>query len=488
MHEDMNPPAPRTQRVIIREAWILAAILSAAAVLRTIGISTEMWLDEVWSVRNVRSLQRWTDVLVRLRTDNNHHLNSLWLYAVRAYNSVVLFRALSFLCGVTTVAFAWAVCKRDGWRVRFVAALLFATSYLLAYYSSEARGYEAAVLMTLMALYFLQRFGEADRWPSAAGFWMSSALGVMAHATFIESFIGLFVWFDAHAQRTSRTLRAGTRKTALLFAPPAAFIGLFYVLSLRGVGVGGGPPFVMTQVIASTLSLIGGGPAAGPSVWLSGGLVGAVLALSVLDAYRHNDDRWVLSAAVGVILPAVFLIFRRTEVLFPRYFLVPIAVLLLSASVFVGRLIEHGGWRRAMGLLLVSVYAYAGTTHIWSLRQHGRGEYGVMIATLLSESREPLVTVASAPDFGGHDFRNVMLVDYFAQTAAGGARLRYLRDTDYPREGSLWMIRESLNDAPAPKVYGDKYGNQYALAGGYHSADLVGMTWHLYRRKNDALR
>src|SRR5690242_10327629 len=106
MHEDMNPPAPRAQGLIIREAWILAAILSAAAVLRAIGMSTELWLDEVWSVRNVRSLQRWTDVLVRLRTDNNHHLNSLWLYAVRAYNSVVLFRALSFLCGVTTVAFA----------------------------------------------------------------------------------------------------------------------------------------------------------------------------------------------------------------------------------------------------------------------------------------------------------------------------------------------------------------------------------------------
>jgi uncharacterized membrane protein len=285
---------------------------------------------------------------------------------------------------------------RDDRRTARVTAIAFAASYLLSYYSSEARGYCPVACMVVFAWYCLQRYLDACNWRFAMGFWICSALGVMSHPAYIQFFIGAFVWCDAHSQRTQLSLHTATRTTALAFIPATVLIGVFYIVSLRAVTVGGGPPYVLTRVLAQTLSAIGGGPLGGGYMWAVALAVAAVFASSILDAHRRNDDRWLLYLNVGIVIPAIFVGFYRPPVLMPRYFLIPIVVALMSMSVFVARL--------------------------------------------------------------------------------------HVTEAKYPREGTNWLIRESLSAAPGDASYRDKYGHVYTLQADYYASGLVGTTtFHLYR-------
>ena len=67
----------------MRSAFVIATVGLLAIGARLPGLFTELWVDEVWSLRDVLSLQSWTDIFLTLRIDNNHHLNGLWLYPAR---------------------------------------------------------------------------------------------------------------------------------------------------------------------------------------------------------------------------------------------------------------------------------------------------------------------------------------------------------------------------------------------------------------------
>ncbi len=357
-----------------REFWLITGIFAFAVATRVPGLFTDLWLDEVWSLHDVLSLHSWTDIFVGLKVDNNHHLNSLWLYVLGFQTHTWTYRAVAFISGIATVFGAWMIGARDDRRTATVMGVAFAASYLLSYYSSEARGYGPVACMVVFAWYCLQRYLDDCRWAFAVGFWICSALGVMSHPTYIQFLVGAFVWGDANSQRTQRNLRAASWMTARAFVPAMAFVGVFYIVSLKGLTIGGGPPYVLTRVLAETFSAIGGGPLGGGYMWAAALMVGTVFGTSIVDAHRRNDDRWLLYLNVGLVIPAIFVGVSRPSVLFPRYFLIPIVVALMSMSVFVARLLASSGWRRALGLSLILLYVAGSLIQVASLRAHGRGE------------------------------------------------------------------------------------------------------------------
>jgi hypothetical protein len=465
-----------------RHLWLITGIVAFAVAVRLPGLFTDLWLDEVWSLHDVLSLHSWTDIFVRLTDDNNHHLNSLWLYLLGFQTHAWTYRALAFVSGIATVFGAWMVGARYDRRTAAVMGVAFAGSYLLSYYSSEARGYAPVACMVVFAWYCLQRYLDTSRWAFAVGFWMCSALGVMSHPTYIQFLLGAFVWGDVHSQRTQRNLRSAAWVTARAFVPAMAFVGVFYIVSLSGLTISGGPPYVFTRVVAQTFSVIGGGPLDGGYMWAAALVVGAVFAISIFDAHRHNDDRWWLYLNVGLVIPAIFVGFSRPLVLFPRYFLVPIVVALMSMSVFVARLLASSGWRRVLGMSLILLYVSGGVIQVASLSTHGRGEYRNLVADILKGASNETMTVGSAPQSAGPDFRNGMLVEYFSRLLGADDRVQFVTEANYGPEGTDWLIRESLDAAPADPSYHDKYGRLYTLQSDYYASGMVPLTWHLYRR------
>ena len=57
--------------------WVAALFATA---LRVAVIDNDLWLDEVWSVQHAASVESPAEIFFSLHHDNNHHLNTLWLW------------------------------------------------------------------------------------------------------------------------------------------------------------------------------------------------------------------------------------------------------------------------------------------------------------------------------------------------------------------------------------------------------------------------
>jgi dolichyl-phosphate-mannose-protein mannosyltransferase len=460
--------------------WGLAVLaLAGGALLRLPGLSTDLWLDELWSLQTALNADSWRDVLFRFRIDNNHHLNSLYLYVVGEQSSPVVYRLLAFVSSLAAVVTAWLIGARESRAAAGLAALLFATSFTMVFYASEARGYATVSWLTLAAWYCLERYAETPKIKWGGAFAVSCALGIMAHQTFVLFLFGAYVWYDAHLQKTRRSLRSATGSMFRLFALPAIFVGIFYVSALIGQEIGGGPPYRLATVVAQTLSAVSGGPLQGVGLWIIAAAVATVFAGAVWSARRSGDDRWVLYLATGIVIPAIIVIVRQPSTLSPRYFVVPVTVLLLASARWLARSGAHGRLAAFGVTAVVAAHVAGGVAHVTSTRA-SRGHYSDVVRQIVGSPGSGAVTVASIDAYGGHDFRTHLLIDYHRRHVAGGQRIQYVTSAAYPSEGVDWAILESLGEK-APLTMSDGKGHDFSLCGTYPSGDLSGITWFLYR-------
>jgi uncharacterized membrane protein len=194
--ESSSPPvastvAPRWDR------WAAAAVVVglAAVAVRVAAARGELWLDEVWSIQLVADVVRTpVDIVLRLRHDNNHFLNSLVAYLVGPNGESWQYRWPAVVAGSAAVFLAGWAQRRLGRATALVAMVLVAASYLAVHYSSEARGY--AYLMCLMMLAFgaLDRAEETGRIGWEVLFAASCVLRFLAHTLFLNLYLAVQLW------------------------------------------------------------------------------------------------------------------------------------------------------------------------------------------------------------------------------------------------------------------------------------------------------
>ncbi len=124
------------------------------------------------------SLSSPVGILTRLTHDNNHPLNSLFLWLVGPTPHWVAYRALAVICSGGTLVLTLLLSRRRGPLEAVASVTLMAASYPLVVYGSEARGYAPATFFALAAFLLLERArppvsqvgGHAgDRTPLGAG-------------------------------------------------------------------------------------------------------------------------------------------------------------------------------------------------------------------------------------------------------------------------------------------------------------------------------
>ena len=109
-----------------RRAWLAPLLLVAAAVIRIRAAHNDLWLDEIWSLLSVRKIASPLEVFTKIHLDNNHYLNSLWLYLFREHDNWPGFRIPSIVIGVGSVAMAGMIARRLKVRATFFAMFLVA--------------------------------------------------------------------------------------------------------------------------------------------------------------------------------------------------------------------------------------------------------------------------------------------------------------------------------------------------------------------------
>ena len=255
------------------------AILAVAGAVRVCGAFNELWLDEIWSLNLAGQVATPLEIFTKIHHDNNHYLNTLYLYFLGRGASEFVYRIPSLLAGIATVVAAGLIGRRRGTTDAIFAMLVVGFSYVLILYSSEARGYAAAVFFAFLCFYLLDRYLETRRWPLALMFSLCAVLGLLSHLTFVCFYSSALVWSGYRLMKS----RLGPSRTATALlschAVPILFLATLYFADVRHIVVGGGTPLTLLAGYGTALAWALGTPAADFMIILT--CIAAVVILDV---------------------------------------------------------------------------------------------------------------------------------------------------------------------------------------------------------------
>ena len=382
----------------------MAAVLGATllgCLLRAAASTGDLGLDEAWSLRLVAQVHSLGAVFWGISHDNNHLLNSAWLYVAGQDRPVWLYRLPAVVCGTLTVPALARLCWRRSPAAGVIAAVIGAVALPLVDFGSEARGYAGLVLATVVALDEADRAVDTalsgDRARRRRVSWRLGAavgFGALCHLTmaYPAAVLGLagLARLSADRRRLRPALAAATRigwPAAVLSLPAVVAVSAGIVVRGRFT-IGDAAPFSLDAFLhgyGGMMLLMAGLSDAAPGLL---GVAGSLALLAVAARRRLVAPRSiVLGIAALVVLPGAIAAARLPNVGYCRYFSVCGLVLLAVTAEALGTVWTAGpaGRRR----VAVAVLAMAtGSLLIDGLAiRDGRGGFGETLAIMRAEGR-----------------------------------------------------------------------------------------------------
>ncbi len=437
-----------------RDAFLAALLLIFAAALRYLASRDDLWFDEIWSFVNLQRYRvtQWWDVLITLRHDNNHMLNTWWIWLLGPDVNELWYRLPPIVCGSLAVLLALAAVKSDGAIAQLSMAIFSVPSYLLIHYSSEARGYGYEMFFVYAAYLLLERLLRRD-WPAFRSgqslsrrdlfekilFGVCCVLGTLAHPTFLFVFASLGAWAVFVTIGSTKAPTLALRWLFGVFLAPTVLLFLLWVVNLSSLEIGGGPEEIPWFVAVSTLSLMVGGPEHGDASLLIGALVAAAVIVQLVHMAKSHDDRWVCFLA-AILMPALALAVTGKLEVYPRYLLGAVLMLLIILSLFAARIAGWGqAWRRAVFGVLVATLIGNGV-QVTRLIRDGRGHAKSVVEYLRDHSGDRPILIGT-----DHDFRHGFLLSFYGRRLGLTDRLVQFPAGGWPPAGPRWILRHELD-------------------------------------------
>lgn len=462
-------------RVGEADFWPTLAVIGVIGfVLRLCASVGEISLDEIWSLNLLAGLTSVDQVLWRVSHDNNHFLNSAWLYFTGPDRAVVVQRALSIVLGTASVFAAAAVTQDRGRATQLIAALLFAVSYPMVHYGSEARGYGGLILFSLLAIWALERRldGRESGIPLAAAILM----GFLSHLTMAATVLSLVAWTFLTLFKRGNGLGGAAIGTIRIFLP--AFVAVLplaaciaYGAWTYGFAIGGINQFFFAalfsgygRIVAFLLAV--------PSVlyWPFVFLAFAITGVAAWAAPSRRSSLYM----IGVVgIPLLLLMMHLPNLKFPRYYTPSVVMLLLCIAELFGRMLSGDGWRRWFAGVALAAYLCSNGVSLWRFLEFGRGSYTEVISEMTVDGDAEYAT--------SNAFRTQMIVDFFTRHSEHKASIVHTRDV-CARQPE-WFIVEVPDDWPADVEGFPECNLIYDGVLLTQRWGLTGMGWALYRRR-----
>jgi hypothetical protein len=471
--------ASGNSRLLATATWATLVLAATAIVFAARG---DLWLDEVWSLWLAREAGSVFDILFRTRHDNNHVLNTLFLFAVDEWVGsdapLIAYRLLSVACGFASLfLFRHLALRRWGQLEALLAVLFAGACYPLLLYFSEARGYAGTILCGLIAYVLLPTDVTENRPRALLGFWLASICGVLFHATFAILSTSFALGSLAGAAK-KRPRRAALWRACRWHLPPLAFLSCWYLIVLHDQEVGGGhEPGVPALIAHSAVYLLG---LPETSLWMrlsAAFAVGATIVLGLVKLRKESGADTVLFLSVLFLMPAALLLILQPKVLYLRYFAICFPFFLLLATRLAAEGLRDQRLRFPVALLVFCVFAgHLRRDH--QLMEVGRGSYASALSFIVERSDGDTTTVGSSHDFGFH-----RLIDFYMPRVAGTDRLRYVDQTDWPSSPPDWIILSAADRHFSSNFVSIAQGGRYALRTEIPTASLSGWPQLLLERE-----
>jgi len=470
-------------RSLALSALSILAITGAGLVLRLAFSRAPLWNDEIWSLQNLGDVHSVGGVLWGLSHDNNHFLNSLWLYFTAPLTQAPpALRALSIVAGVLAIPAMAALQARRGRAGAFAATLLTAFSFFQVVYSDEARGYAVATLCLILAYGQIEQALDARagaRWRLA----LACGCGFFVHLAFAPAAAALaFIFFLETIVRLRASAPAALIATLRLFWPTAlaalptlAFVAAGYH-NKGGFTIGAFTPYSLSHLIGGVAGLgmmtFGLDPLSFPqTAFALVGLPLLILAAIILAAPLQRKSAYLVML---VVLPILAAALKAPNTHIPRYFFAASPFLILLAADAFAELFRRGGAMRALAGLGLAA-ALVGDASALARLAAGEAEPWTQALERIAQSSEP--TLSSS-----HDFNVGKSVAFFRQTR--GAPLQLIPAERLCGEKPEWRIVETRGDGKAEdtlNVGAPDCALPYRLVGVFNRDVPSQLPWALYR-------
>jgi hypothetical protein len=472
--------APVTTRTL---QGVVGLAIVIATVLRIFAALDEFWLDEIWSLMAFVRIPHTYCEIFTFHHDNNHYLVTLWMDVVGGgARNWFVYRIPSIVASVGTVILAAVIARRWGRVAAACASWFCATSFVMNVYGSEARGYALAGFFSLAAFLFLERFlRQPSLWASLA-FSLATMLGALSHLTFIQFYCGALACSIVALAKSEATGRRASLRLVQLHALPIIFFLALYLVDVRDMRIGGGEPYRVGDVVASSLALAVGCFSEQPVIVIGAARIAAAAAVaSLVLLHRERSYLWVLCTVGFVFAPAVLLTVKPPPLLYVRYFYLNMIFLQILFSFLAARMVEFRGLRKYVAVMGVALVLAGNAKLTADFLAVGRGDY--LGALMYINEHTPSTTIRLA---GDDDFDNTTYLGFYVDYLPKGHVFEY---TNLHRPGGPgapppdWLLvhNQQRPFRPAATLQ-SAIGEDYVLVQGYPCGRLSGYQFALYER------
>ena len=461
---------------------LLAFLIVAALILRIRGTHNDLWLDELISLHLACGVKSPWQVFTAIHNDNNHYLNTLYLFFLKEHGDPSLLRYFSVLCGVALVgAGYWLLAKRSQVEALILASLL-AFSYPLIHISSESRGYAGALLGSVLACAALERWlvGKKPSFSLGLLYATASAFAILSHLT--SCLVCLPLWAASLLIVINRPKRIKWISLWIaLHLLPGCVLGALYVLDLRFLVPLGAEPMSVAYGLSRLLALGVGWPAKDAiTIWIP---MLPLIALVVRQLALEHKSGTTLPTLIAPIylVPLVGVALVRPLFFSPRYFLVILPFIYVYFAILLARLTGSRMGRFALAAVL-TVFLAGQVFHYRAFLQVGRGQPQAALQYISNHTAAPEISVAS-----NQDFRSAIELGYFAPRVLKDRQLLfYVSGTDRTLLKPEWyIVHEEGSESPGPAVLNESGRPIWHRAAYFGASELSGQAWTLYRRQRN---
>ena len=458
----------------------LASVVAVALVFRLPALFTDFWFDEILSYdRFVRRARSIGDIFFNgaLKHDNNHHVNTLTLYLLGEHTNWIVYRLPALIAGLVAVGVVVSIGRRRSRLEGLISGVLVAASYVIAVYSTEARGYAWLLAFAAIGLVALERFLATGSQRALWAFWVAMSAGLAAHPAILHFYLGALLW-------SGFRLRATPRDLARLHIVPILWISAWILFVTRGSVVGGGPPWTWREILDGSLAWTLGYPihTVPPLV-----VAGACVALVIWDTRRlwaEGSDEGLFY--VGTILgPVVLMTALSPPYLFPRYFLVPLLFLLVVAGRRTAALARSSARGRWAVITVVLLFVTGNAIHVTRNFQERHGNHSAVVRLLAASAPASDVTVTS----WSLDQWTQLPLAFYASRLGLSDRIEYIPRAELTRRAATappidWVteITPPCDAQPPRRRSLPSDGRTYVLTGSFPVCGPSGMSWYVYSR------
>jgi hypothetical protein len=414
---------------------IAFCILLIAFVLRVRLMNNDLEIDEVWSLKLASSM-RAPFAVFWLHSDNNHYLNTLWLYALGPLQSFWMYRIPALLSGIGLVG----AVMHYGWKKHpltgCVLGLLLAVSPTLIFFSVEARGYSLMLLFGFLSYREAEQVMKLRSVRHAVFCAIFMMLAFLSQLMVIHLYLAMLVWSTITLIRHERD-----RWLLVIMHLPIVLLLLFLAITdFSHLVIGGGPTFTLLQFCLGAVGILFASPVTGILPMFLG-LMSLFFLVWKIDSLMRVDasKAWALMI-LFFISPILWILFFHPTILYPRYILISLFfVLLLSGMQLAEWIRSRHKWRAHLGLLIISLWLASCTLGQLSLNRNAHG-YTDALAIISKNADTQPITIGSDTDF-----RTKLLLWFYTQRIKTETSIRYI-DAKQQKKVSpeFWIIDRDI--------------------------------------------